>query len=144
MFVVAGIANVAYNFYNTTNKQRLSAFDITTTQEESDPLNEMFGAKQKNNNRIESIESKLQELDGLRSKGACFRFGICIATTAHSEFHLRPMVLFLKATLDDRKKISMRKAIGCLTPRGKITRFVAVDSSIAEGLFCSQRYFLRA
>ena len=69
MFVVAGIANVAYNFYNTTNKQRLSAFDITTTQEESDPLNEMFGAKQKNNNRIESIESKLQELDGLRSKG---------------------------------------------------------------------------
>lgn len=42
IFVVMGIAQTVYNFKNATSKNRFSAFDITDSTEESDPLNEYF------------------------------------------------------------------------------------------------------
>lgn len=45
VFVIVAIVNTVYNFKNATSKNRYSAFDITTGEEESDPLNERFGEK---------------------------------------------------------------------------------------------------
>lgn len=45
IFVVMGIAQTVYNFKNATGKERFSAFDITDSSEEPDPLNEFFAGK---------------------------------------------------------------------------------------------------
>lgn len=37
------IVNTVYNFKNATSKNRYSAYDITDSREEPDPLNERFG-----------------------------------------------------------------------------------------------------
>ena len=68
LFIIVGIVNVIYSLYNTTSKNRLSTFDITSPSEETDPLNEVFGSNQLNVDSQESIESKLQELEALRAK----------------------------------------------------------------------------
>ena len=39
------IANTVYNFKNATGKNRYSAYDITDSQEEPDPLNQRFGTQ---------------------------------------------------------------------------------------------------
>ena len=43
VFVVMAIAGIAYNFYNATQKNRMSSFDITTGNEESDPIAKALG-----------------------------------------------------------------------------------------------------
>lgn len=43
IFIILGIFQAAYNFKNATGENRFSTFDITSDDEESDPLNEMFG-----------------------------------------------------------------------------------------------------
>jgi hypothetical protein len=43
VFVAVGVIQAVYNFKNATGKDRYSAFDITSENEESDPLNERFG-----------------------------------------------------------------------------------------------------
>lgn len=45
IFVVVAVCNAIYNFKNATGKNRHSMFDITTDQEEPDPLNEYFSDK---------------------------------------------------------------------------------------------------
>lgn len=45
VFILFGIVLAVYNFKNATSKNRFSAFDITSGNEESDPLNEYFGSK---------------------------------------------------------------------------------------------------
>lgn len=40
------VAMTVYNFKNATGKNRYSAFDITDSEEEPDPLNQRFGASQ--------------------------------------------------------------------------------------------------
>lgn len=40
------IAMTVYNFKNATKKNRYSQFDIVDSSEETDPLNERFGASQ--------------------------------------------------------------------------------------------------
>jgi hypothetical protein len=45
-FVVLAAVSAVYNFMNATGKSRFSAFDITRGEEEPDPLNARFGAKQ--------------------------------------------------------------------------------------------------
>ena len=45
IFVATAVVNAIYNFKNATGKNRYSAFDITDTNEEPDPLNELFGEK---------------------------------------------------------------------------------------------------
>ncbi len=43
LFVVMAIAGVVYNFYNATQGNRMSAFDVTTDHEESDPIADAMG-----------------------------------------------------------------------------------------------------
>lgn len=43
VFVGFAITMVIYNFKNATSKNRYSAFDITSGEEEPDPLNERLG-----------------------------------------------------------------------------------------------------
>ena len=40
VFVIVAIVNTVYNFKNATGKNRYSTFDVTTDEEEPDPLNE--------------------------------------------------------------------------------------------------------
>lgn len=56
IFVVMGIAQTVYNFKNATSKERFSAFDITDSSEEPDPLNEFFAG---NHTEAESIRSEV-------------------------------------------------------------------------------------
>lgn len=49
IFVAMGIAQTVYNLKNATGKERFSAFDITDSSEEPDPLNEYFAGKQDRN-----------------------------------------------------------------------------------------------
>lgn len=62
------------SLHNATAKNRFSTFDITSSGEESDPLNEVFGSIASKQNRETSTESdinveeKLRELDDLRDK----------------------------------------------------------------------------
>ncbi|MGN1008674.1 MAG: zinc ribbon domain-containing protein [Butyricicoccus sp.] len=44
-FIAMGVVNAVYNFKNATGENRYSSFDIVDRNEESDPLNERFGAK---------------------------------------------------------------------------------------------------
>ncbi len=64
-FVIIGIVNVIYNFRNATARERYSVIDITTESEEPDPLNRLVNPNQGGN----TVENKLRELDGLRTKG---------------------------------------------------------------------------
>lgn len=43
IFIVIAVSNAVYNFMNATGKKRFSEYDITSDEEESDPLNELFG-----------------------------------------------------------------------------------------------------
>lgn len=57
IFVIMGIAQTVYNFKNATNKNRFSAFDITDSTEESDPLNEYFaGTNGETSGAIKSVK----------------------------------------------------------------------------------------
>jgi hypothetical protein len=74
-FVVIGIAGVVYNLYNASNPNRLSEFDITSGEEEPDPLNLAVGATKRSGRSsgslttAETTEDKLRELQELREKG---------------------------------------------------------------------------
>lgn len=70
LFVIIGIVNVAYNLYNTTQKDRLSVLDLTSSNEESDPLNDLVnGPASSRSTAEEPVEDKLRELAALRQKG---------------------------------------------------------------------------
>ena len=45
IFIVIAVSNAVYNFMNATGKKRFSEYDITSDEEESDPLNELFGER---------------------------------------------------------------------------------------------------
>ena len=45
LFIVLGIAQAVYSFKNATGENRFSAFDITDSHEEPDPLNTYFGSQ---------------------------------------------------------------------------------------------------
>jgi hypothetical protein len=87
-FVVIGIANVVYNLYNASNSNRLSAFDITSGEEEPDPLNLAVGSIRKLtalSNGEETTEDKLRELQELREKGL-------VTETEYSEQRRRNLI----------------------------------------------------
>lgn len=48
LFVCMAAASAVYNFTQATSKNRFSAFDITESGEEEDPLNKRFGAQSEN------------------------------------------------------------------------------------------------
>ena len=45
IFVAMAVVMAVYNFKNAKSKNRYSAFDIVDSREESDPLNERYGAQ---------------------------------------------------------------------------------------------------
>lgn len=53
VFVVMGIVQTVYNFKNATGKERFSAFDITDSSEEPDPLNEYFTGKKEASEEVD-------------------------------------------------------------------------------------------
>jgi hypothetical protein len=66
LFVIIGIVSVAYNARNATAKNRFSDFDITSPQEESDPLNKLVLGDAAQST---SAESRLLRLKSLKEKG---------------------------------------------------------------------------
>ena len=68
VFVIIGIASAVYNFANATGTKRFSALDVTTGEEEPDPLNEYFGA-QGSAATGGSTEARLAKIEELRTKG---------------------------------------------------------------------------
>ena len=69
IIVIMSVARAIYNFTNATSANRFSTFDITSSQEEPDPLNERFGHLTETDVSGESIESRLAKLNELKSKG---------------------------------------------------------------------------
>jgi len=55
IFVIVAVINAVYNFKNATSKTRYSTFDITDENEETDPLHEIYGAR---NIRAETKSSR--------------------------------------------------------------------------------------
>jgi hypothetical protein len=43
MFILLGLGSTAYNIYNAVNKNRMSDYDITMNDEESDPISDILG-----------------------------------------------------------------------------------------------------
>ncbi len=68
VFVLMGIAQTVYNLKNATGKERFSAFDITDSTEEPDPLNEYFAGK------MTGVDSACQDDDDrLNDIGTLYR-----------------------------------------------------------------------
>lgn len=55
IFIAIGVVNAIYNFKNATSQNRYSAFDITSENEEPDPLNEFFGRGSENPERNRNV-----------------------------------------------------------------------------------------
>jgi len=56
IFIVVGITQAVYNFKNAARKNRFSEYDIVSSSEEKDPLNERFGKKTLENNEFSGKE----------------------------------------------------------------------------------------
>lgn len=69
IFVIMGIAQTIYNLKNATGKNRYSAFDITDSKEESDPLNEYFAGT--NGEASEAIRADRNASDEPETKTFC-------------------------------------------------------------------------
>lgn len=52
-FVIIAVIQGFYNFYNATNENRMSVYDITDENEESDPLQERLGVGHRNDNAVD-------------------------------------------------------------------------------------------
>ncbi len=63
-FVVMAIAGVAYNAYNATQKNRMSDFDITTENEESDPIAQTLGHAPRPSSRELSANENPRKFEG--------------------------------------------------------------------------------
>ena len=50
LWTAVAVITTVYNFKNATGKNRYSAFDITDSDEEPDPLNERFGERDNTEN----------------------------------------------------------------------------------------------
>ena len=66
VFVIFGLVGAAYNFFNATTSKRLSALDITSPGEESDPLNDYFGQSPE---KELPTEERLRKTDDLKNRG---------------------------------------------------------------------------
>lgn len=67
LFVTIGIVSLVYNARNATAKNRFSDFDITSTGEEPDPLNELISRS--DSSESQSTEARLLQLKSLKDKG---------------------------------------------------------------------------
>jgi hypothetical protein len=69
VLAVMGLVGAVYNFTNATSAKRFSAFDVTNSHEEPDPLNEHFGHVTETDISGGSVESRLAKVSELKSKG---------------------------------------------------------------------------
>jgi uncharacterized membrane protein HdeD (DUF308 family) len=69
LFTIAGVVRVIYNFSNATRKDRFSVADITTDEEEPDPLNLRFGQAGAPRKSSAEVEARLKELDLFLARG---------------------------------------------------------------------------
>ncbi|MEM9280526.1 MAG: SHOCT domain-containing protein [Verrucomicrobiota bacterium] len=74
VFVIMAIVGVIYNARNATSRNRFSSFDITSSEEEPDPLNERFGSQQaadsgSQETSSETISARLSKIESLKEKG---------------------------------------------------------------------------
>lgn len=58
IFIAVAVVQAIYNFKNATGKNRYSAFDITDSSEEPDPLNERFGTPQSSAPKKDDVDNK--------------------------------------------------------------------------------------
>lgn len=58
IFIAVAVVQAIYNFKNATGKNRYSAFDITDSSEEPDPLNERFGNPQTTTQQKNDVDNK--------------------------------------------------------------------------------------
>lgn len=65
VFVIVGIVNVFYHFHNATNKNRFSTFDITSPEEESDPLDDFVRGGQDPEEDPMEISERLAKVEKL-------------------------------------------------------------------------------
>lgn len=68
VFVVFGIVNVFYNLHNATNKDRFSTFDITSPEEESDPLDDFVKGNRATDEIDGDISVRLAKVEKLREQ----------------------------------------------------------------------------
>jgi hypothetical protein len=68
LFVILGIVRTCYDARNASAKNRYSEYDLTSPEEEPDPLNQRFG-RPATRHTEESVEARLQKLNALRQKG---------------------------------------------------------------------------
>ena len=61
VFIAIAVCSAVYNFKNATGENRYSVYDITEDGEETDPLNERFGANNNENS------SKTEQRNGKKS-----------------------------------------------------------------------------
>jgi len=60
---------VIYHLQNTAGANRFSAYDITTSREEFDPLRKILSQTPGTATDAAATESRLRQLEGLKSKG---------------------------------------------------------------------------
>lgn len=84
IFVIMGIAQTVYNFKNATSKDRFSAFDITDSTEESDPLNEFFAGNHEEH--IPEASRADAETSGSRSESGTKKFCPYCGAEAEEDF----------------------------------------------------------
>lgn len=58
IFIAVAVVQAIYNFKNATGKNRYSAFDITDSSEEPDPLNECYGNPQATTQKKNDVNNK--------------------------------------------------------------------------------------
>jgi len=58
LWTCVAVAMTIYNFKNATSKNRYSAFDITDSTEEPDPLNERVDSPQSDNQVKNDVDNK--------------------------------------------------------------------------------------
>lgn len=68
VFVIFGIVNVFYNTHNATKKNRFSTFDITSAEEESDPLDRLVNGAGDLDDEGMEISERLAKVEKLREQ----------------------------------------------------------------------------
>lgn len=66
VFVLLGIGQAVYNYKNATGENRFSEYDITSSSEESDPLNDYFGRSRQDSSYISQSNETPADGEGKR------------------------------------------------------------------------------
>ncbi|QOX64910.1 zinc ribbon domain-containing protein [Anoxybacterium hadale] len=66
VFVLMGIGQAVYNYKNATGENRFSEYDITSSSEEPDPLNDYFGRSRRDDSHISQRKETPADTAGRR------------------------------------------------------------------------------